>query len=58
MLRSVEDQNPLRESDEVLTIGQLRQRLRKPRITEMTETEEPNLEVVSQAQVRVRVRPE
>lgn len=58
VLRSVEDQNPLRESDEVLTIGQLRQRLRKPRITEMTETEEPNLEVVSQAQVRVRVRPE
>jgi hypothetical protein len=57
VLRSAEDQNPLRESDEVLTIGQLRQQLRKPGITEMTENEEADLEVVSQAQVRVRVRP-
>lgn len=57
VLRSAEDQSPSRESDEVLTIGQLRQQLRKPGITEMTENEEANLEVVSQAQVRVRVRP-
>jgi len=57
VLRSAEDQSPLRESDEVLTIGQLRQQLRKPGITEMTENEEANLEIVSQAQVRVRVRP-
>ena len=57
VLRSAEDQSPSRESDEVLTIGQLRQQLRKPGITEMTENEEANLEIVSQAQVRVRVRP-
>jgi hypothetical protein len=57
VLRSAEDQNSLRESDEVLTIGQLRQQLRKPGITEMTENEVADLEVVSQAQVRVRVRP-
>lgn len=57
--RPESDEDPLRESEEVLTIGQIRQRLRKPRTTELTMSREVDEVTMSQARVkeaRVRAR--
>ena len=52
--RPASDENPLRESEEVLTIGQIRQRLRKSKTTELTMNGDVDAVVMSQATVRTR----
>lgn len=51
--RPASDEDPLRESEEVLTIGQIRQRLRRPRMTELTMSWEVNEVTMSQARAGV-----
>lgn len=52
--RPASDENPLREFEEVLTIGQIRQRLRKSKTTELTMNGDVDAVVMSQATVRTR----
>lgn len=52
----VSEEDPLRESEEVLTIGQIRQRLRRPKTTESMMDGVENEEVMKQIRVRERLR--
>lgn len=52
--RPASDEDPLRQSDEILTIGQIRQRLKRPKTTELTMHEEENEAIMSQVRVRER----
>ncbi|KAJ4337303.1 hypothetical protein N0V87_004803 [Didymella glomerata] len=54
--RPASDEDPLRESEEILTIGQIRQRLRRSKTTELAMNEEVDEVAMSQRTVRVRVR--
>lgn len=51
------EESPLREPEGVLTIGQIRQRLKKPKTSESTVEGAANEVVMSQPQWAVRVRP-
>lgn len=52
--RPASDEDPLRQSDGILTIGQIRQRLKRTETTELTMNGEETEEVMSQARVRER----
>lgn len=52
--RSASDENSLRESEEVLTVGQIRQRLRTPKTSELTMNGEVDEVIVSRAKVKIR----
>jgi hypothetical protein len=56
LARPASDENPLREPEEVLTIGHIREQLRRPKTTELTMNGVEDEVVVSQARVRVRAR--